>query len=121
MSLKRMKWYEKDGSDKTIRKYKGIPLYPIKKRGKLGRNELCPCRSGKKVKRCHTWMATEGIKSAGQQNLSNVPLMFVDNAKPDGYNMTGGSVPEESNLNQVVTIPESSGSGVPPDPALRDT
>ena len=31
----------------------GAPAAPLLRRGKVGRNELCPCGSGQKYKRCH--------------------------------------------------------------------
>jgi len=30
-----------------------VPLEPVRAEPKIGRNELCPCGSGKKYKHCH--------------------------------------------------------------------
>ena len=35
-----------------IKKKKVVRVLPVTPRNKLGRNEICPCRSGKKYKKC---------------------------------------------------------------------
>src|SRR5438128_740323 len=40
-------------------------------RGKIGRNEACPCGSGKKHKRCHG--SIDGTVSAGPPRLIEIP------------------------------------------------
>lgn len=41
-----------DEYGETLSKMKETPLIPLKRKTKVGRNEPCPCNSGKKYKRC---------------------------------------------------------------------
>lgn len=49
---KNRKLIEKDGISRTIEAMASMRLGTIKRDAKIGRNEICPCGSGKKYKKC---------------------------------------------------------------------
>jgi len=51
--LKILKWWEKNSKGRKARIETVISLYKSQLFKGVGRNDLCPCGSGKKFKKCH--------------------------------------------------------------------
>ncbi len=48
----------------------GSPILPGQPRGRVGRNELCPCGSGRKYKRCHGSPVSQRRRASGAGGLT---------------------------------------------------
>lgn len=52
---------------------KHVPSTFAQKQGKVGRNDPCPCGSGKKLKKCHVYPSGSGGGSCASTHASERP------------------------------------------------